>query len=282
MHRCAAIVVSAWLMAIGLSAPASGYVPPAPFLLELMLDHMNLPERMAVGQRLQVQPEEPGVPKTFDQRVRYRLPGAFRSDIETPELHQIRVHNGAASVTVLDGAVFSGRHKWHTCYKDLFLFTSRPALANHLAGFGVDMSLSSVGRLDKTLVYVLGALYPDETRGQVWIDKTTFRPVRWIVTPASGTQEPPVHEIRYLHWGSFDGTWYPGRVDFYEKGRRVQSIFVDTVTINPVFDGNIFNVSALRKRYSPADTGSSDETVTDGEIRRRLEEFKSIFEPGTQ
>jgi hypothetical protein len=277
-----------------------------------MLGNLNLPERMQVDQQLRIFPAaEDGKDKTtgalsdqspdskdqktlhaedfraadpvrFDQQVRYRRPGAYRSDIDTPDLQHIHISAGGSAVTVLDGSVTEGALEWQACYKDLFVFSSRRSLVHHLERLGVDMNTSSLGRLNKELVYVAGARYPDETRAQVWIEKTFFRPVRWIVVPAKQPGDPPACEIRYLDWQRIDRSWYPARIEFYESGRQVRAMIVEGRDTNPVMPESLFNISAVRRKYEPAEADPAGSGGTTEEIRRQIEEFNQLYESPTQ
>ncbi|MBS3732036.1 MAG: hypothetical protein KGY42_03930 [Desulfobacterales bacterium] len=310
MHRIALVImVLAGLMVSGSVSPAFGYVIPGPFVIEKMLDSLDLPEGMRVKQEIRIPsgsqtaaskstepiaqvPEGVGPvrgPKTapenkaeparaFVQQVRYRLPEAFRSDIETARLNRIHVFYRGESITVLDGRVVSGGPAWHTCYKDLFLFSSRKPMVRYLERLGIDMDQSSLGRMDKNLVYVLGARYPDKSRQQIWVDKASFRPVRWIVTPAEDPQSPPVHEIRYREWRQKGDTWYPGTIEFYENGEKAQTMAVQQFWADSGIPADLFDIGVLRRTYGRSDEKAPEEGEPGEEIREEIEEFKNIYE----
>lgn len=288
-----------------LHTPSSAYVLPAPFVIEQMLGNLQLPKQMEIDQRLfvhffedgkkqqshglpgaegedenenQIKPETAG----FDQKVYYRMPGAYRSEINTPEFKQIFISSGSSLLRVIDGAVLSDNARWYDCYKDLFVFSSRRPLVNHLERLGIDMTISSLGRLEKELVYVCGARYPDESMPQLWVEKNFFRPVRWIVAPGAFPQDPPSLEIRYQGWQRIDRTWYPGRIEFFENGRLVRSMVVKELDVNAYVPDSLFDISAMSDRYESTKQEPGPKAGTSGEVRRQIEEFKRIYESPTQ
>ncbi|MFW6284690.1 MAG: hypothetical protein ACOC1H_04830 [Desulfosalsimonas sp.] len=276
-------------------------------MAEQMQKHLNLPDQMEITQQLHVYPAEaddknPGAdrlgqnnadaekvsdaetsgPAGFSQTVRYRRPGAYRSDIQTPDFSQIYIETSGEQIFVLDGEILEDSRQWYACYKDLFMFSSRPPLVRHLEQLGVDMNLSSLGRLNKKTVYVAGAIYPDQGRAQVWFDKATFLPVRWIVSPAKQTGKPPAFEIRYLDWQRFDRSRYPGKIEFYENGRLARAVTVeklDQVAGAPESD---FDINAVRKKYESTPETPENRSGAAEEVRRQIEEFKKIYQTPTQ
>ncbi|MFO7861688.1 MAG: hypothetical protein R6U41_10740 [Desulfosalsimonas sp.] len=307
MLRSALIFSLACLLAAALCTGAFGYVLPAPFVASQMQKHLNLPDQMEITQQLHVYPAEAdgksqgadsvgqnsadaekdsdpeaSGPAGFFQTVRYRRPGAYRSDIKTPDFSQIYIESSGSQLFVLDGEIIDDSRQWYACYKDLFMFLSRPPLVRHLEQLGVDMNISSLGRLNKKTVYVAGARYPDLSSAQVWFDKNTFLPVRWIVAPAKQTGQPPAFEIRYLDWQPFDGIRYPGKIEFYENGRLARAVTVEKLDRISGVPASDFDISAVRKKYAPASGAPQEQGGAAEEVRRQIEEFKKIYETPTQ
>ncbi|MFW6297277.1 MAG: hypothetical protein ACOC03_02135 [Desulfosalsimonas sp.] len=267
------------------SASAAAYIPPAPFIIDLMVKNRKPPEQLQITQEIRLYPESEQEPEILEQKVYFRLPGAFRSEISNDDLNRIHISNRGSSVTVIDGRLFEGRQPWHSCYRDLFFLNSRKSVLEYLFEQGIDANISSLGRLDKKLVYVIGARYPNETSRQLWISKESFHPVRWIVTPAKKSGEPAVHEIRYGDWKRVENTWYPGEIKFYERGEEFQTMIVKEIKINPSMPGDLFDAEALGRSASgkPEDKEKKDKPGgTGGEIRRQIEEFKNIYESGQE
>ncbi len=282
MFRLAITTAAAFLIFSGFLSPASGCIPPAPFIIEMMLKQLNLPKQMQVTQELRVYLESEQEPENLEQKVRYRMPGAVRSEIETGRLQRIHLSNQGSTVTIVDGELVEGRKPWYECYNDLFVFYSRKSMVKHLSGIGIDANVSSLGRIDRELVYVIGSRYPNERRPQIWIGKNSFLPMRWIVTPARESGEPPVQEIRYLRWQKVEKAWYPFKTEFYENGEKVQTMEVKSIETNPSFPRDLFNPETLRASASRFREERTDEGRPGGEIRQQLQEFKNIYESGSQ
>lgn len=261
---------------------ASAYVLPGRFVTELMIEHLNLPQQLRVHQRLQLYGRSEPSEKTeteavaFQQTVRYSLPGQFRSDILTDQLQRIHVVDNDRTVMIIDGTVVSSGRDWMTRYKNLFLFSDRQALNRNLASGGIDVGISSLGRFEGTVCYVIGAEYPDLRAQQLWIEKDGFLPVRWIVKPAEQSGGPPRAEIRFSKWRRVGKTRYPEKIVFYEKGRRIQAIVVEDIEIRPEIADEVFDIEALQDRYGKAKQPAGDDSSTN-DIEQQIEEFKQLY-----
>ncbi len=255
----------------------SGYVLPGPFVIELMLQHLNLPQKFSVQQTLQIQNDRySDAAPAYKQIARYQLSGQFRSDITDEFLTHTHMTVADRSVTVVDGAIVSESEDWQDYYKDLFLYRSRQRLTHRLSVMHVDTEVSSFGRFDDAICYVIGARYPDLDTPQLWIEKTYFRPVRLIVIPSGAAGGPPAAEIRFSEWRRIEQTWYPGLITFLEYGETVRTIQVDKLEINPFFSSDLFDIDALKAanqiRTAPFRDDASEE------IQQQIEEFKKIYE----
>jgi outer membrane lipoprotein-sorting protein len=139
----------------------------------------------------------------------------------------------------------------------------------------VDVKITSLGRFQGKPAYVLGTQYPDETSPQVWLDKNTFLPIRWIIT-SNATQNL---EVLYLDWKKLDKTWYPMRIEFFSNGNLVRKIQVQDIKVNPSFQADLFDIQQLKSRYpqnAPAEPKNDDKEELD-EVQKTIEEFKKIY-----
>jgi len=157
---------------------------------------------------------------------------------------------------------------------------SRTDLAQRLLDLGVDVSISSLGRFEGQLAYVLGAQYPDETGSQIWFDKETFLPIRWIISGEDPSGESDTLEIRYLIWWKIGTSRYPSRIEFYQNGNLVRVNRAINLEENPTFPMELFDVEYLKSRFprtpvQPIVPGEPDEP---SEVEKTIEEFRRIFE----
>lgn len=295
---------------------SDAYVLQGPHLLELMTKKLGGAKRLLVLQKLILHDNslQSGVVK-LSETLRYAFPEKFRSDIQSENAQRIYVVSSGVTLTVIDGEVASsppasperanermksgecglrwraGLHalpeqerdkfeRWFDRYKDILLYRCRILLQKRLLLLGVDISVSSLGRFQGKIAYVLGAQYPDESVPQVWIDKDTFLPFRWIIDGKAGESHKDFPEVRYLEWQRVGKTWYPMRIEFYQNNILMREINVDNIKVNPSFSENLFDIDHLKSIYPPAAPILPDRHESDGlgEVRKTIEDFKKIYE----
>ncbi len=258
-------------------APARAYVLPGPYILELMTQNLGKGKRLLVTQKLVLLNDTLNKNTVeLSETLKYIFPDTFRSDILSENIQRIHVVSRGRALTVIDGKTSDEAESPYDLYKDLLLFRSREMLQEKLSHLGVDPKVSSLGRFQGNPVYVLGAQYPDETVPQVWLDKNTFRPLRWIIT--SQTQQRL--EVRYLQWQTLENTWYPKRFEFIADGNLVREIHVENIKVNPSFEKNLFNIEHLKSRYpraEPTAPTGQDKKESTNEIQKTIEDFKKIY-----
>jgi hypothetical protein len=215
-----------------------------------------------------------------NERLRCIFPATYRSDIVSDQFQKIHVVSGNSSLTVIDEKVVDGYENRYDRYQELILFRSRTLLQNRLPSMGVNVAISSIGRFEGKPAYVIGAQYPDETVPQIWLDKETFRPFRWILAGHSEGGEKDGLEVRYLNWREVDGMWYPMRIEFYRARTLFREILVQQVQVDPPLSRELFDIDHLRSVYPPqaALTPGQDETDELTGVQKTIEEFKKIYE----
>ncbi len=267
--------------------PANAYVLQGPHILELMIGKLGTAGRLSVSQKLILydnNPQSTGFELT--ETLRYIFPEQFRSDILSDNAQRIHVISKGAALIVIDGKVVAENESWTDHYKDIILYRSRILLQKRLASLGVDVSVSSLGRFQGKIAYVIGAQYPDKSVPQVWIDKDTFRPMRWLITgkddllSASTESCKDFLEVRYHNWQQAEKIWYPMLIEFYQNDILIRQINVDQITANPSFPEDLFDIKQLQSIYSPASPLASDQQKPEGlsEVQKAIEEFKKIYE----
>ena len=271
------IILFGLLLWTGGHSPARAYVLPGPYVLELMTQSLGKGKRLLVSQKLRLFDDTPDKdPLELSETLKYRFPDTFRSDISSENIQRILVVSKGRTLTVIDEKTSDETESRYDHYKDLLLFRSRKMLQERLILLGVDPKVSSFGRFQGKPVYVLGAQYPDETVPQVWLDKNTFRPLRWIIT----SLPPQRLEVRYLQWHKLEKTWYPMRIEFIADGNLVREIRVENTKVNPSFAKNLFNIEHLKSRYPRAEPEGSadlDKDEPTNEIQKTIENFKKIY-----
>jgi len=250
--------LSPWMMVclfftIFTGHPAAGYVLPGRLVLQLMVGNLNPPAAMVIAQNVTIYDKD-GVSTVFRERGSYLSPGRFRSESDDQSEKRIHVESLRSGVTLINGRIIASSEipsgAWMDRYKDLFCFRSRDGLADRLEASGVNVDVSSLGRFQDMLVYVIGDTYPREAAPQLWVDKETFKPARWIAVPKESSSDGLVREIRYLSWRRVNNAWYPGRVEFYAGDQMIKTIDVLTMDLNPDIPSGQFDVESIIINHS--------------------------------
>ena len=217
----------------------------------------------------------------MEESLRYLFPEAFRSDIITDDNQRIHLYVNGEALTIIGGASRAVPQTRFDIYKDLLLIRSRPELAERLTHLNVDLSVSSLGRFEEHIYFVIGAQYPDESSNQVWVDQDNFQPFRWIISPGAGGFQTGIMEVRYLDWWKFENNfWYPMRIEFYQDNVLVREMKVQRYEVNASISRDLFDIKQLRSIYPQASPVLSDtddsEPVSD--VQEAIEEFSKMFE----
>jgi outer membrane lipoprotein-sorting protein len=257
-------------------ASLHAYVLPGPFLLKLMTQNLGIADRLLVTQKLILHDDNPNMnTDELSETLTFKFPKTFRSDIVSENIQRIRILSNRIVFTVIDGKISDEPENAYDHYKDLMLFRSREIIEERLSDLGVDVKVSSFGRFQGKPAYVLGAQYPDETAPQVWLDKNTFLPFRWIIS-GNATQNL---EVLYLDWKNLNKIWYPMRIEFYSNGNLVREIHVQDIKVNPSFKDDLFDIQKLTLLYpknAPIEPKNGDKEELD-EVQKTIEEFKKIY-----
>ncbi len=273
------------LAAIGpfMTTPSShAYVLHGYHLLDLMRREMGSARSLQVFQNLSIQQGSlaPDDMLTVQETLSYRFPSAFRSEFTASDGEHIRVLSNGRSVTVVDRRIVSETESELDRFKDIFLYDTRDSLKKRLADLGVAAEVSSIGRFKGRVGYVLGAQYPDETVPQLWLDKQTFRPMRWLLRPAAAANPGQALEVRYEDWRKAASIWYPEKIEFYQGDRLLRRMQVQRTRVNPELADRLFDVAYLKSVFpraaaAPADPGAAGDK---NDIQHTIERFRRLFE----
>jgi len=275
------VIFLSFVLLTCLFAPTNAYVLPGPYILKLMTQNLGKAKSLLVSQTLVIYddtPQKSGI--ELSETLRYVFPEMFRSDTLSEHVHRIHVFSKGKAVTIIDGKVADESDNRYDQYKDILLFKHRKMLQDKLSLLGVDVTVSSLGRFQGKPAYVLGAQYPDETTPQVWLDKDTFRPFRWIMTSKSEQNQENSIEMRYVEWQKVRNTWYPMRIEFFVAGILVREIHVQNIKVNPSFSKEIFDIKHLKALYpqvAPAEQEQGNKEDLN-EVQKTIEDFKKLYE----
>lgn len=275
------ILLTALCVLPAVAAPAAAFVLEGPQILELMARQQDKLKSLQVTQTL-IRHDEAvaGAGAEFGETIAYQFPDRFRSDITAVNLERLHVVNRDTALTVVDGRIAAESETAFDRYKDLLLHRGRTLLQNHLVRLGVDVAVTSFGRLGTDTAFVIGARYPDLSAPQVWIDQRHFRPVRFILPPASYSLETLPLDIRYENWRRINAVWYPRQILFYRGDQLVRELKISGLQKNPDFPAGFFDIQRLKARYRlppPVPTGP-DAPPSERNGQKTLKDIINIFD----
>ncbi|MCD6186409.1 MAG: hypothetical protein J7K84_11660 [Deltaproteobacteria bacterium] len=260
-------------------AQTSAYILQGPHILQLTLENIGKSKELLVEQKLTIfSGSEVETPVELHETVSFFPPEKFRSDIISDNIHRTIIASEGHFLSLVDANLSEYFETEFDLYKDFFLYNSRKLLETRLSLLGVDINTSSFGRFEGRTAYVLGATYPDESVPQIWFDKKTFRPFRWIVIGKTLKNSGDHFEIRYHHWQKKGRIWYPMFIEFFQNNIKVREIKVINVITKPSFKKNVFEMESLRSEHIPVLNIAEDQQNGVSEVQKTIERFKKKYE----
>jgi len=264
-----------------LAAVSHAYVLKGAHLLRLMTRQLGQEQGLLINQKHIVYDERlPQGSIEFDETLRYLFPDKFRSDLRSESTHRIHILSQGTGLTVIDGKVAPNTETQYDRYIDVLLYRHAQNLEERLTLLDVDVEHSSLGRFDGRLGFVVGSEYPDESTPQLWIDKETFRPFRWIVLGRKSAEQGIELEIRYRNWQKIENIWYPMEIAFFENDVLIRELKVKTIKTSSNFENGIFSKQRLRSESQPAFSDDRREGLpqAEDEVKKMIEDFKKLYE----
>ena len=258
---------------------AGAYVLEGPHVLELAAGAMGKIATLQADQKLLIYPQTPETePTVFDETATYVMPERFRSDIDSDQVRRTHLVFADYSLTVIDGRMAVGENPFDL-YQRLLRSRTRPRLMRTLNRLGVETAISSLGRLEETVVFVLGARYPDESVSQLAVDKKTFLPIRLLLVDRGSEAAGSHLEIYYRNWQKAQSGWFPLQVVFYINGRLAREIRVADLRINPSIPSDMMDLEALKASVARHDAntpqGQKQEAVE--AVQQAVQDFQKKF-----
>lgn len=279
----AAYLLAAFSMTLLAGPPASrleAYVLEGPHVLDLTVQAMGKIAALKANQKLLIYPQHPEeTPAVFDETVIYVMPQRFRSEIVSDRIQRTHLEVGEASLTVIDGRLAASPDPFDR-YQRLLRSRTRGHLMRTLNTLGIETAITSLGRVDETVVFVIGARYPDESVSQLAIDKETFLPVRLLLIDAEPAMTGRHLEIYYHKWRKLQDGWFPMQVTFYTDGRLDREIRLVDLRLNPSIPAETLDLEALKASLAvqavDAPHERKDEAVE--EVQRAVQDFQKKFD----
>lgn len=259
---------------------AGAHVLESPHVLELAAGAMGKIAALQVNQKLLIYPQTPETaPTVFDETATYVMPERFRSDIVSDQIQRTHLVFADSSLTVIDGRMAVGQDSFDL-YQQLLRSRTRSRLMRTLNQLGVETAISSLGRIDERVVFVLGARYPDESTSQLAVDKETFLPIRLLLVDRGSEAVASRLEIFYRNWQKAQGGWFPLQVVFFINGRLAREIRGVDLRLNPSIPPEFLDLEALKASVAlrDADTPQGQKQEAVEAVQQAVQDFQKKFE----
>ena len=281
IHRRFIAILICALFIIFPGRRSHAYILRGPHLLALMTEQYGKSKSLMVVQKvLFYEAASVGVIVEADETLRYLFPDIFRSDSISQHASRVHLVSGGKTLTVVDQKIVANDETIFDLYKDILLYRSGESLGKKLVAAGIDTSLTCLGRFEGRTAVVLGSEKPDERVSQVWVDKETFQPMRWVLVDGTDAAPGMAMEIRYDDWRQVNNTWYPMHVAIYKGGGIVREIRVESMRVNPSFPKELLDAERLKIKYFQSMPERSDTSVEGelSEIEKTINEFRKRIE----
>ena len=278
--RCIIFVLSGFVLLI-LASAGRAYILPAEQILGFMVKQLGPLATLQISQKTVVYDPslEEGM-QEFDATLYYQYPDRFRYEVTTPEGQEIRVVGPDGAVVVQKGKIVGQRERRLDHFKDPLLYRNAKLLQRKLSQDEVDLAMVSLGRYRNKISYVIGARYPNESLPQVWVEKDTFRPIRFILTRGD-LVDSDSEEVEYADYTSLGkNKWYPARILFYKNSRLTMMYVLEDFKVNPKLSNKLFDMAYLRSSYQPMavkEPPASSPSHLD-EVEKTIQDFSKTFE----
>ena len=236
----------AWIFLVLLSLSATqalAYILPAPFLLQMLAEQRRDLKLRDISAQLEV--ERHGEDEIFDERLYLKSPERMRLVDETEngrvyvEREGKRAVGTAERLKPMDGLA-----------TDLMARLLMPAgssvddmakrLLATVKSVGIDTEIVSLARDNERVVYVIGAKPWEKDKPQLWLDKTSMMPVRFILFAKEGAAGAR-YETRLLGYGGATaGDFLPQTIERYVDGKKVWRATLSKVDVNQKLPETLF------------------------------------------
>lgn len=233
------------LAVLATAATAHAYVLPSTFLLRLLADKRK--DQKIEDLSVQMHTDRAAEGDTVEAHVYLKRPAKLRR-VEEGAAQYIYVENrGKRAAGTADALKrLSGPT---TDFLALLLvpdYTNTDAMVEQTLGalkaVGVDTSITSFGRDERKVVYIIGARSWEQDKPQLWLDKSTYLPVR-VRGQVKENGQQVTFETRLLEWGSsVAGNWFPRVIEEYRNGELVRRSEVTEVKLNQNLPESMFDI----------------------------------------
>ncbi len=212
------------LLAFALPSIGHAYILPADFIVRLLMDKQRRGTSMDWSLRLSTEYANEAL--LAEERLYLKRPERVRQ-IETGGKKRLYVEHEGRSASGHQGSLKPNSGPPTNLLGTVMIPTGKTIddrtsrVMDFLEQSGIDTSVVSLGRLNRKPIYVVGATHLNPEKPQIWFDKRSYLPVRWLVYSGGGQKGTPI-EVRLTDYGSSPaGSIYPHILETYRGGEFV-------------------------------------------------------------
>lgn len=238
----------ALLLMLLILSPAWAYVLQGEHVLDLMVDAVGPFRSVRAEMQLRLTGADPDGPRELRQTVTYGKGGRLHAEARGEGYHRLHAVDGERSLTVANGSPLGFGRNAGDLVHEVLRHRSRTELKRSLTDLGVDVTRSSLARLEDRVCFVVGTAQPEDGSPQLWVDQETFRPLRLRLPSAAPDAAGGELEWRYREWQPLEGGAYPRRMEVIAGGALRQEMRVERLEVDIPLDPALFDLESLRTR----------------------------------
>lgn len=115
-------------------------------------------------------------------------------------------------------------------------------IENTLRDLDIDTKIIALGRWQHVVCYIIGARAFETDKPQLWIDKETLLPLRWL-RPGEVSGQKKMLETRWSDFGSsVTGDWFPKVIENFVAKERQHRLEVERIEPNKKLPETLFQL----------------------------------------
>jgi len=255
------------------------FVPQAPHLLHLVIEQVKRPAGIETSQIKTIANFDSADRKEevwLDERLMYLFPDRLRSETTTLTGEDFTVESDFEFIKVKNGQTVSRTKSPIDLYTDILLYRDDEMFLQGLISAGIDVSTVTLKRYRGMICYVIGKpAGKKEPFPGLWVDKDTFFPVRYVVK-----KDDFMVENVYSNWQKISRSWYPMEVSIRLDNQVFATVTVGQIKLKSDFPRSLFDIPEIERLYpeQPAPDVLNNSAKEVNEVRKRIEEFKKLYE----
>ena len=237
------------VMILSLPVSAPGYIPSAHFIIKMMLRGNQAVHDVEVEQTATLFDEYSGEDGLqAPSKLYIKFSGSFRLDTTLPFEREILLHSDGLTLTVMNGGIVSEVPDIRCILKDFLVERSPDNILEVLHANHINTDRMGLGRFNGKIAYIIGANEGQTQAPQLWLDKDTFLPVRFIKEEEK-EDGPSILEVRYLNYKYIDRKYrYPSVVEFYRDNKLTLRYQTRKVVVNTSIPNNLFDIQKITEK----------------------------------